>query len=85
LREGLEGDANERKEIGDGDGAAFFFGAGALLDKGVDGDDEEAAGYAEEGELNEDGYVADAGIFLPEASPAVKLPMPMPRLRAARR
>ena len=57
----LERDADKGKQIGDGDGAAFFFGARALLDEGVDGHDEEASGNAEKSEQDEDGPVADAG------------------------
>src|SRR5579871_997777 len=61
LGEGLEGDSDEGKEIGDGDGAAFFFGWGNVLDQSVDGDDEESAEGADEGEESGDGGEAETG------------------------
>ncbi len=61
LRERLEGDADEGEEIGDGDGAAFFFGRRDVLDQRVDGDDEESAEDADEGEKRGDGDEAEAG------------------------
>jgi hypothetical protein len=60
LRKGLQGYAHERKEVCDGDGPAFFFGPGPLLDEGVHRDDKKTSGDTEESELNEDCQVADA-------------------------
>ena len=108
LRQRLESYADKREQVCDGDGAAFLFRPGPLLDESVHRDDKESSGHAEQGQLRQNNGVADArpekaaptlkvlmppnpgrimpgSIFLPEASPATKLPIPMPRLRAARR
>src|SRR5271165_2061160 len=53
LRHGLERYADEGQQIGGGDGAALFVGVRTMLDRGVDGDDEEATRKAEEGEQHE--------------------------------
>jgi hypothetical protein len=59
LGKGLEGYADKGEQVGDGDGAAFFFGAGALLDEGVHRDDKKPSRDPEESKLNEDCQVAD--------------------------
>jgi hypothetical protein len=59
LSKGLEGYTNKGEQVGDGDGAAFFFGARPLLDKGVHRDDKKPSRDTEESELNEDCQVAD--------------------------
>jgi hypothetical protein len=59
LREGLQGDAHKRKQVCDGDGAAFLFRPGALLDQRVHRDHKESSGYAEQCEFDEDCQVAD--------------------------
>lgn len=55
LGERLQRHADEREEIGDGDGPAFFLGCWAALDQGVHGNNEEAARSAEEREQDRDG------------------------------
>jgi hypothetical protein len=59
LGKGLEGHSNEREQVGDGNGAAFFFGAGPLLDEGVHRDDKKTSRDPEESKLNEDCQIAD--------------------------
>src|SRR5215813_5875700 len=61
LRNWLKRDADEREEIRDGDGAAFFFRRRDVLDEGVDGDDEKSAEDADEGEKSGDRNEAQAG------------------------
>jgi len=64
LRDRLKGDADEREEIGNGDGAAFFFGWRDVLDERVDGDYEESAEDADEAEVDRQlsGGLADANV-----------------------
>src|SRR5580704_16869412 len=61
LGERLKCDADKREEIGDGDGAAFFFGRRDVLDERVDRDDEESAEDADEGEKRGHGRETEAG------------------------
>lgn len=54
LRNRLESYAHKRKQVCDGNGAAFFFRPGPLLNERIHRDDEKASGDAKECQLHQD-------------------------------
>ena len=60
LRQRLKSYTDERKQVCDGDGAAFLFRPGPLLDERVHRDDEESPGHAQQRQLCQDNGVADS-------------------------